>query len=658
MATERSTWRTWQKIFYVLFSALVTGSIFTYLFTKVSLAEVVAVLRGISGRWILLFLLLSFSMSLFRTWRSQVVLNVSGYRPDSVALFLVILVRNFFSDLLPARLGTLIYIYLVQTRLGIAFGAAASSFAYDFVFDMVSLALLIILAVLVQSSGLISIPAVIGGGVVLGGVSMGVLLVLPVLLRAGARVCLALTLISAAVRQKLHDALLDTGRNLDLAREQGIFWRIFVLSLGVRCCKYLSLYVLLLALVLPLGYSIPDFPPAKVFLGLCSAELAASLPVSGIAGFGVYEGAWAMVFQLLGYPERIAVLTSISHHLLTQVYGYSLGGLALLILLLPICKRETMLAAAGVRSAGPVFWLKVGGVVVVLVGAFLLLFPGLGQGDVLAPGKQGAASGAVAASGQAPEPPIRGKVVYQRPDGIYLVDLQEKVPRRLVPDGTYPRWSPDGRQIVFVRGNDIMVADAQSGDARKIATANKARAVCFAPDGGSILFSDTNLLKRVALADGRVTVLLKNNEFREIDLAGGGRRLAATVRVLFGTKVLAVDLEPGGETRVRTVANGCSASLPPDGSLITVNGGGHEVLDLYDWRSLRPAAAVSAPPGLKFDNQFWSNHPQWLVSTSEGATQDIFLHHIPGNTAFRVTSSGDCDRADLFVTDSASGRTE
>ena len=122
----------------------------------VSLAEVVDLLRGISFRWIVLFLLLSFSMSLFRAWRSQLVLNASGYHPNTIALFLIILVRNFFSDLLPARLGTLIYIYLVQTRLGIAFGPAASSFAYDFVFDMVSLALLIILAVLVQTSTLIS----------------------------------------------------------------------------------------------------------------------------------------------------------------------------------------------------------------------------------------------------------------------------------------------------------------------------------------------------------------------------------------------------------------------------------------------------------------------------------------------------------------------
>ena len=651
MAIERlSSMITRQNILYFLFSALVTAGIFTYLFTKVSLAEVIDLLRGISFRWVVLFLLLSFSMSLFRAWRSQLVLGASGYHPNSIALFLIILVRNFFSDLLPARLGTLIYIYLVQTRLGIAFGPAASSFAYDFVFDMVSLALLIILAVMMQTSTLIPSATVISGGVVLGVISMGILLVLPALLRFMARMCLSVPLLSQRLRQRLHDALVDTGQNMMLAREQGIYWRIFALSLGVRCCKYLSLYVLLLALVLPLGFTIGGFPLPKVFLGLCSAELAASLPISGIAGFGVYEGAWTLVFQLLGYSERIAALTSISHHLLTQVYGYSLGALALLVLLLPVFKRETKAEAPGKKVVGRMFWLQFAGVVTVILSGFLFLFPGQGEGVQPAPREPEKSIVSPEQAGQGDEGKVRGKIVYQRPDGIYLLDLRDKTPKRVVPYGTYPRWSPDGGRFVFVHGNDIMLADAEGREVRKIAVAERARAVCFAPDGKSVLFSDGRFLKKVEVATGLVTTLLQNNEFREFDLAPDGTRLAATVRTLLGTKVLAFDL--AGGRKERTVAsNGCSASLSPDGQLITVNGASHKKLDLYDWQTLRPAGAVSAPAGFKFDNQYWSNHPEWLVSTSEGSRQDIYLHHIPSNTASRVTSSGNCDRADLFVTE-------
>ena len=147
----------------------------------------------------------------------------------------------------------------------------------------------------------------------------------------------------------------------------------------------------------------------------------------------------------------------------------------------------------------------------------------------------------------------------------------------------------------------------------------------------------------VALAHRRLSIL---------DLSADGMRLAATVRTLLGTKVLVYDL---GRGRVeRTVANGCSASLSPDGRLITVNGATHRKLDLYNWQTLESEGFVSAPEGLKFDNQYWSNHPAWLVSTSEGGGPDIYLHHVPSNTAYRVTTTGDCDRADLFITEFAS----
>lgn len=648
MTTDKNNWgSTRQRVWFFLFSALVSGTVFTYIFSTVSLAEIIDLLRGISFRWVLLFLLFSLSMSLFRAWRSQLVLNASGYRPDFIALYLIILVRNFFSDLLPARLGSLIYIYLVQTRLGIAFGSAASSFAYDFIFDMVSLALLIIVAVVLQSSTVISTPAVVAGGMVLGAASIGVLLVLPLILRFTAKLCLSFSLVSLRLRQRLHDALLDTERNIGLAREKGIYWRLFVLSLGVRCCKYLSLYVLLLALVLPLGFTVQSFPLPRVFLGLCSAELAASLPVSGIAGFGAYEGAWSLVFQLLGYSERIAVLTSISHHLLTQVYGYSLGGLALLILLLPFFKRETRIDSSGNQVVGRLFWMKLTIVTAMIVLSALMLFPGREGMKAAGPGADRQGPGPeMESSKENYGEKVQGKIVYQRPDGIYTLTLQADMPKRIVPFGSYPRWSPDGQQIVFVHGNAIMLTDEAGKDMHKIAVAGKAKAVCFFPDGRSVLFSDGNSIKKVELKGLQVTTLLTDGEFRELDVAVSGTRLAATVRTPFGLKVRVFDLAGGGG---RTVANGCSASLSPDGQLITVNGMSHAKLFLYQWGDLQPAGFVSAPLGLKFDNQYWSNHPQWLLSTSEGDERDIYLHHVLSNTSYKVTATGDCDRADLFV---------
>lgn len=637
--------RTARRFWFGLFSVAVTAGIFAYLFSTVSLAEVVGVVKGITLPWLVLFVFLSVSTSLFRTWRYRVLLRVSGFRPAMLPLFLITLVRNFFSDLLPARLGTLVYIYLVQSRLNIPFGAAASSFAHDFIFDMISLALMVTAAVLIQSSAMISPLIIVAGSFVLAAGSIAVLLLLPTILRVLAGLAPAVPLFSPKVKEAVRGSLAETARNVVITRAEGVFWRILALSLGVRFCKYFSLYVLLLGLVAPLGYDGGDFPLAKVFLGLCSAELAASLPISGIAGFGVYEGAWVLVFQMLGYPERIAALTSISHHLLTQVYGYSLGALALLVLLLPLPfgrGREAMS-----RCASPAgFWGAFAGAAVALTLGIFLLFPA----DLTTKDMPAATPGKIMGDGGKPAVPIdrvTGTLLYQRPDGIYTLDLHGKVPVRIVEHGTYPRWSPDGQGIALVQGNAIMVAGRRGEGLRRVATATRARAVCFTADGRALLFTDGKILKQVDLATLAVTNLWQDDEFLEVDMAGDGRRIAVTVRGLFGYRVKVFDLVTG---EARTVAVGCSASLSPDGSLVTVNGGRHDELHLYNWDNLSLAAMIKAPPGLKFDNQFWSNHPQLLVATSEGEDRDIYLQNWRSNESLRLTESGDCDRADLHVT--------
>lgn len=64
-------------------------------------------------------------------------------------------------------------------------------------------------------------------------------------------------------------------------------------------------------------------------------------------------------------------------------------------------------------------------------------------------------------------------------------------PRRLSEaTGTEAVWSPDGRQLAFVRGVDIYVADADGGHSRKLKTlAGIARQIRFSPDGKRLRFT-------------------------------------------------------------------------------------------------------------------------------------------------------------------------
>jgi len=324
---------------YFTASLLLTAGVLAYLFQHVTLREVFDLIAGAAPAGILAFVVLSLLTSLFRMWRYRLLLGLSGYAPGALPMFLVVLVRNLFSDLLPARLGSLIYVYIITARLGVPLGPATSSFALAFLFDILALAPLILLAVLFagQHDFLSPLP-LLSAALLLGAVTCSLIYFLPCFFEKGPAVIQKIKFLPERFRSLLGQALAAARDDVIKVRQAGIYTKVLVLSVIVRFGKYASLYAFLYALLSPRGFALADLQPARIFLGLCASELAASLPISGIAGFGAYQGAWTLTFTLLGFPIEIARITSLSHHLFTQVYGYSLGLLALLILLLPVFK--------------------------------------------------------------------------------------------------------------------------------------------------------------------------------------------------------------------------------------------------------------------------------------------------------------------------------
>jgi uncharacterized membrane protein YbhN (UPF0104 family) len=630
-----------KRIHLWIISLIVTIAIFSFLLTRVSFAEVLNLIQGLSRSWIVLFLLFSLAMSVFRTWRYQLLLGVSGHAVPQLPLFFITLVRNLFSDLLPARLGTLVYIYLVRTRLGVPMAPVLSSFAHAFLFDIIALALLILPAIILAGLGNNSGLVLIGAGIALALLSIAFLLILPKFCDLCSAVLGRSAILPLEWQSTLNRLINETGRQLRHTRASGCYWRILALSFGVRCCKYTASFMLFLGLVLPLGFAVGDFPPAKVFLGLCSAELAASLPISGIAGFGAYEGAWALVFQLLGYSEHLAITSSISHHLITQVYGYSLGGVAMLLLLLPGMRNQEMQTMRPLLPSTLLFWGRFTIFSILVVYSGFLLFPvDFGGTAQVPPQKQSAGL-----LQQLPEG-LTGKIVYEHDGGIFLGDIREAQHHRLAPSGRYPRWSPDGTLVAFIDGKQLVVMDSDGGHKKVVATADTLHTFAFGPGGRWLLFADGRKLHKLTLPDGSVQPLAVDGDFREIDIDISGRFAAVTVKSLTGYSVRLVSLE---EEDVRSIAKGCSASLSPAGDRISALDGDHRMLHLHDTGSGVHVDTVSAPSGTTFDNHFWSNHPDWLASTLEGENHDILIHHIPSGASYQVTSNGDSDRADLFL---------
>lgn len=303
-------------------SILVSAGLVWWLLADVGPGQVVATLRAVHVPGLLAGTVTFAAMVVVRVLRYRVLLEEApGYGP----LTLITLVRGMLADLLPARLGSLSYVYLIRVRAGVPLDDALSSFFLAFVLDAVAIAPLLLLALATVGLG------ISGGGILaalaaalLAGSLAGVFLLAP-LLRLGARV----------VPGVASETLRGTAERVDAVRSRGALLPAFGLSLLARLTKFGAHWMFLQAVLVPLGIPWGQMSFTRAFLGVAGAELSAMLPISGLAAFGTYEAAWTLGFTRLGLTEQQAILSGFATHLLTQLHDYSLGLAALLILMSP-----------------------------------------------------------------------------------------------------------------------------------------------------------------------------------------------------------------------------------------------------------------------------------------------------------------------------------
>lgn len=518
----------WKKIAFTLASIATTIGIFYYLLKYVSWSDVKEILWGIDRNALLVFLLLSLFGNVFRTWRYKVLLNHSGYYPRPLALFLVTLVRNFFSDLLPARVGTLIYVFLVTTRLGVPLAVATSSYALVFLFDIFTMAPLIcIVALFVGTSTQLSTSALICGSLVLATITFGMILLLPTLCRLGVSILSKVTFLGASFSNEASTTIANIEKEILEARRAGLYYKVFSLSIFIRLFKYASLYIILYALLAPLGFTIAQLHPLRASLGVLASELSASLPISGIGGFGVYEGTWALTFELLGFSAKIAALTAISHHLFTQVYGLIMGALGFGLLLLPFFREYTSKQA---RSTARLFYPK--------MLALFVLFSFISWVCFITPLKESEAHTASADLATSTELAAQQKLATYFPGlilfdsnrsgsfGIYTMkadgsELNAVIDTEL--QEMYPDPSPDGRSITYTSAmstnrlapGEIWISGRDGSNKRMLAEDGKFST--YSSDGKSIYFEKSSKkIVQIDLSSGKETVLfpLKGSPFK------------------------------------------------------------------------------------------------------------------------------------------------
>ncbi|OQA21353.1 MAG: hypothetical protein BWY60_00712 [Actinobacteria bacterium ADurb.Bin346] len=90
-----------------------------------------------------------------------------------------------------------------------------------------------------------------------------------------------------------------------------------------------------------MGYGFSNLSFWVIFLATVVAEISAVLPTHALAGFGTYEGAFALAFIALGFSSGIAITVGFSYHLIMLSFSVILGIISMIIISLPFYRPKT-----------------------------------------------------------------------------------------------------------------------------------------------------------------------------------------------------------------------------------------------------------------------------------------------------------------------------
>lgn len=332
------------RLFYILLSFVVSAVLIWILLSQIETKDLVQTLSHIHFPALLAFMVIALTGVVLRSWRYKWLLEPCPIGWGNIVL--VTFIRNLFVDLFPARIGSLSYIYLLNKRLNFSFEVATSTLVIAIIFDFITLSPFLfvsIFAVGIASTNF-SLSALLLASLIF---FLVIWLILWKISQIFSLMGKGLSILYKSLRlesrkwarisiekiQLIKDHLVQT-------KKRKILFPLFFLSLLIRLVKYGSLYFLLYSLLRSHGLTLERLSFWKTILGTTGAELTSALPIKGIGGFGTWESAWALTFRLMHFDSRLAILSGIGVHLLTNLFEYSLGVAAIFILAFPLLKRK------------------------------------------------------------------------------------------------------------------------------------------------------------------------------------------------------------------------------------------------------------------------------------------------------------------------------
>lgn len=600
-----------REIIHILVSASLTLALLIAVFSESSFPDMVRISSSIRGSYFFAFLICSFTGLLLRAFRYSLLLK--SLQEDTPCFWKVLLVtgvRNAFVDFLPARLGETAYIYFMN-RIGVTVAAGVATFGLGIVLDL--LALIFVAAFFAGVEG-----AITGGAP-----SLLMLIVFALAFFAGLALLRYLPeLISSAGRivrtlPRTAEFIRAVGSDVQRINLSASITILLLVTVMLRIAKYGGLY--LLALSVLAGWNIgPDsLSPVKALGIFILSEASASLPVSGLMGFGVYEGVWSVLFHTAcGSPCAALPAATIAFtvHLISQIAGYSVGIVCLAGLALVISKRRaktSTLILFCLATLAPAAFAQ--------EPAFVLRNPFN-------------LTGVIAFSAE-----------YEGRTNIYIAHMSEGTVKAAGPDGadnSYPSFSPDGKWIVFSRGKEgarsIAISRTDGSGYREIAPNDvNSDNPAWSADGRSIVFyrekkgepKTSNLFLGFPDEPGKLVQLTKyKGRNTTPQWAPDGKHIAfSTDRFWPGWDVCILDIGSGKEDcALHGITTFCRPRYDHSGRRLAYSSGAFEDVDIFirDMESGEDSK-VTDLSGRDYDAA-WSPDDAYIAFTNNGSDSRQF----------------------------------
>ncbi len=208
-----------------------------------------------------------------------------------------------------------------------------------------------------------------------------------------------------------------------------------------------------------------------------------------------------------------------------------------------------------------------------------------------------------------------GNDVWRAPVGGDRELLAENV------DAKHACWSYDGSIIFYITGSgDIYAMNNDGGSRRKIGTADTKKysaIAAYRPENRSVLCVDQETFYKINADDGN----------GRTEVAHAGASVDGEIAISRdGTRIAFRSGESGGGGKLKKLtvggnptgyAGNCSASLSPDGQLLTENQSGHSELDLFNWNGDFYDNLHAGDIG-HWDNQaFAVNSNEWICALDD-----------------------------------------